>query len=253
MPPFVSLSMPEAIWCAIVVFAAACIRGFSGFGFTAILMTGLTTTLPITQIVPLSIALEVAASAGQSPSILRDVNWRKLGILLVAGFAGTPLGVFLLGAFSDQFLRAIVLICIFTSSVYLIRSRRPPVRFAIITYACAGFAIGVINGATALSGLVLALFFSLSGDQPAQIRATMIAYLFAADIWAGGMLLTSGFYDGTTLARVLLSLPILSLGIWLGSRQFTSVTPDNFKKFVLWLLLALSSSSLILFLAQTIV
>jgi len=77
MQPFVSLSMPEAIWCAIVVFAAACIRGFSGFGFTAILMTGLTTTLPITQIVPLSIALEIAASAGQSPGILRDVNWRK--------------------------------------------------------------------------------------------------------------------------------------------------------------------------------
>ena len=112
------------------------------------------------------------------------------------------------------------------------------------------FAIGLINGATALSGLVLALFFSLSKDQPAQIRATMIAYLFVADFWAGGVLLVSGFYDGVILARVLVCLPILGLGVWIGSRQFTSVSPDGYKKIVLWLLLALSSSGLVLFLAQ---
>lgn len=253
MSLMLSLSTPETIWCAAVVFVAACVRGFSGFGFTAILMTGLTPTLPISQIVPMSIALEIAASAGQASGILRNVHWRKLGILLLAGFVGTPLGVYALGAMADQMLRLIVLIFILGSSAYLIWSRRPPACFGLSTYAGVGFAVGVINGATALSGLVLALFFSLSGDQPAEIRATMIAYLFVADLWAGGVLLASGFYAPTTMMRALVALPILALGIWLGTRLFSSTTPGDYKRVVLWLLVVLSGSGLALTLGQAFV
>ena len=252
MESFLSLSTAEAIWCAVVICAAACVRGFSGFGFTAILMAGLTTSLPISQIVPLSIALEVAASTGQAPGILHEVNWRKLSILLVTGLLGTPLGILLLGAVSDQILRILVLIFIFASSLALISSRRPGVQLSEKTYAGCGFAIGVTNGATALSGLMLALFFSVSKDQPAQIRATMIAYLFAADLWAGGLLVATGFYDQTTIARIIAALPLLAVGVWLGSRQFRSAKPDGYKRFVLWLILLLSSLSLVLFLFQSV-
>jgi hypothetical protein len=81
----------------------------------------------------------------------------------------------------------------------------------------------------------------------------MIAYLFAADLWAGGLLVSSGFFDETTIARIIASLPLLALGIWLGSRQFRSADPEGYKRFVLWLILALSSSSLVLFLFQNVI
>ena len=56
------LSGTSLIWSALVVLVAAFIRGYSGFGFSAVLMAGLALRLPAAEIVPLSIALEVVAS-----------------------------------------------------------------------------------------------------------------------------------------------------------------------------------------------
>jgi hypothetical protein len=202
--------------------------------------------LPVAEIVPISIALELAASLGQSFSIMRYIDWRKLGVLLVSGTLCTPIGIYLLALLPDLILRNFVLIFIFGSSIYLIYSREHLRTFRLRTFAVAGSAIGVVNGATALSGLVLALFFSLSDESPARMRATMIAFLFWADFWAGGILLASGFYETVEVHRILFSLPLLGLGVWLGSMHFASTRPETFKTAVLWLLLLVSVLGVIL-------
>lgn len=240
MNTFLDMSFTGIAWYALVLFGASYIRGFSGFGFTAVLMIGLTMIMPVAEIVPLSVALELIASSGQSVTIFRYVDWRKLAVLLATGVLCTPLGVLLLTLIPDLALRAFVLVFIFGSSIYLIFSRRHHQTFSLGNYLLAGAVIGVANGATALSGLALALFFSLTDESPKKVRATMIAYLFLADIWAGGILLASGFYTGDTFWRVAVSLPLLGLGVWLGSKHFASVRPDTFRTVVLWLLLTLS-------------
>ena len=253
MNAFLDMSFANIVWYALVLFGASYIRGFSGFGFTAVLMTGCTMIMPIAEIVPLSIALELVASSGQSFTIIRYVDWRKLGVLLVTGVLCTPLGVALLTHAPDLALRAFVLLFIFGSSIYLIFSRRLQKTFSHGTYVLAGSVIGIVNGATALSGLVLALFFSLTNESPKKMRATMIAYLFLADIWAGSILFGSGFYESDTLRRVLFSLPLLGLGVWLGSAHFASVRPDNFRVAVLWLLLILSVLGIVLAVSSQLV
>ena len=249
METYLNLSVPGTIWCAIVLFAASYIRGFSGFGFTAVLMTGLSLIFPVAEIVPLSIALELVASLGQSFTIMRHVDWRKLSILLATGALCTPIGVYLLALLPDLALRNLVLVFIFASSIYLLFSRRQLRTFPLRVYALVGSAIGIVNGATALSGLVLALFFSLSDESAAKMRATMIAFLFLADFWAGGILLASGFYESVTIHRILFSLPLLGLGVWLGSIHFASVESDTFRATVLWLLFLLSAAGIVLVLS----
>ena len=246
MTTFLDLSIPDIVWCGIVLLGASYIRGYSGFGFTAVLMSGLTIILPIIEIVPLSIALELVASSGQAREVFSDIRWKQLSILLFAGFAGTPIGVYLLGVLPEFPLRISVLAFILISSVYLIFSNRRLHGVPFWVHGLAGFAIGVANGATALSGLVLALYFSLTDAKAASMRANMIAYLFVADVWAGGFLVASGFYDAMTVKRVFASLPLLGLGVWFGSKQFTSSNPKTFRSVVLWLLLVLSGSGLLL-------
>ncbi|MBS9718082.1 TSUP family transporter [Pseudohalocynthiibacter aestuariivivens] len=245
MIPLLGLSITDLVWCGTVLFVASYIRGYSGFGFTAVLMSGLTISLPIIEIVPLSIALELAASSGQARGIFSDIRWKQLSILLTAGFVGTPIGVYLLGILPEDPLRISVLAFIFISSFYLIFSHKRLRTLPSLVHGLVGFAIGIANGATALSGLVLALFFSLTDEKATRMRATMIAYLFVADVWAGGFLATSGFYDGLTVHRILVSLPLLGLGVWLGSRQFASTDPKTFRAVVLWLLLILSATGLL--------
>ena len=240
MEAYLNLSVANVIFYAVVLFGASYVRGFSGFGFTAVLMIGLTMILPVADIVPLSIALEVLASFGQSLSIVRQVDWRKLGILLTTGILFTPVGIYLLAVVPDLALRNLVLILIFVSSIYLIFSHRQMQTVPLRVFAIAGSAIGIVNGATALSGLALALFFSVSNESPRKMRATMIAFLFLADLWACGILLTSGFYEDETIHRILFSLPILGVGVWLGSVRFASAQPESYRTAVLWLLLLLS-------------
>lgn len=246
MESFLDLPVPHAIWYATVLLAASYIRGFSGFGFTAVFLTGLAFILPVVEIVPLSIALELAASSGQAHGIVRHVKWRELGILLATGIVCTPIGIYLLGYFPDVTLRVMALAFIALSSLFLVFSKRRPIRFSPASYAAAGSAIGIINGAAALSGLVLALFLSLSDERATQMRATMIAYLFAADLWACSLLIAAGYYDSVTITRAAVSVPLLALGVWLGSRQFASAQPGAYRTSVLWLLLSLSVVGLVL-------
>jgi uncharacterized membrane protein YfcA len=91
---------------------------------------------------------------------------------------GTPFGVYLLGILPTEPLRIAVQIFVLLASVFLVFSKERRNSTPLILFALVGFVAGVVNGATALSGLVLALFFTLSGEKAAVMRATMIAYFF---------------------------------------------------------------------------
>ena len=239
------LSSGGLAWCGAVLFVAALVRGYSGFGFSSVLMAGLTFVFPATAIVPLSIALEVVASSGQAKGIWRHIDRPHLTVLLVAGLIGNPIGVYLLAILPDEQLRLAILLFIAAASLILLCAPRHLFNISTPVYAIAGFTAGVVNGATALSGLFLALFFTLTGVRPAVMRATMIAYFFVTDVWTGGLLISSGFFGHGTVLAILLALPLLGLGVWLGSNRFFATPPDSFRTYVLWLLLLLCTIGLL--------
>ena len=238
------LSTQDLLWSALVVLVASFIRGYSGFGFSAVLMAGLALRLPASEIVPVSIALEVIASTVQARGIFVHINWRPLVVLLLAGVIGTPVGVYLLGVLPDDPMRIAVQSFILITSILLVFSKKRSFHVSLAIYGLVGLLAGAVNGATALSGLVLALFFTFSGEKAAVMRATMIAYFFVTDLWTGGLLSASGHFDTLTVTRILAALPLLGFGVWVGSRRFVSGSPESFRTYVLWLLLALSSVGL---------
>lgn len=233
------LSVGELAWCGLVLFAASVVRGYSGFGFSTALIAGLTLVLPVAEIVPLSVALEILASIGQARGIWLDIDRPRLMKLLIAGFLGTPIGVFALGAFSAETFRTMILLFILAASSVLLFVRGKFFGISEKSFGIAGFVAGIANGAAAMSGMVLALFFTLTAVRPSVMRATMIAYFFVIDVWTLSILGTSGFYDKATWARVLVSLPLLGLGVWLGTNYFKATKPVTFRALVLWLLMVL--------------
>lgn len=233
------LSTIGLLWAGGVIFAASFVRGYSGFGFSSLLMAGLVPYIPAAQLVPLSIALEVIASSGQARGIFHDINKRYLIVLLAAGFIGNPIGVLMLGVLSETLLRISIYGIILSASIVLLFRPGRSISATLRLLFLAGLVAGIVNGATALSGLVLALFFASTRVPSATMRATMIAYFFFTDIWTGGLLAAAGSFDGQTVQRILLALPVLGLGIWLGSRHFLATAPESFRNYVLWLLLGI--------------
>ena len=78
------------------IFAAAVVRGYSGFGFSLLAVTALSLAMPPAEVVPSLFMLEVAASLHLLPGIWNDIHWRSIGPLLLGCLVGTPFGVWLL-------------------------------------------------------------------------------------------------------------------------------------------------------------
>ena len=187
---------------------AAFVRGYSGFGFSAIFIAFASLVTNPVPLIPVVFSCEILMTALQARGIRRHIDWpRVMSLILLSGWTlqrrigtGGHLGV--------------------------------------------GFISGLCNGA-GIGGLPVAAFMSAQPMAAPIFRATMIVYLTGLDLitmplmWAGGLVTLD------TAIGAALAFPILALGVWLGGRQFLSATPVTFRKFAVMLLLTLSSLGLI--------
>lgn len=226
---------------AVGIFVASFARGYSGFGFSALVVaSGSLVTDPI-NVVPLAIVMEVTASLLQAVSVWRHVDWKRVAILCGGALVGNPFGVALLTYLSSNSLRIAISAFILTASLVLLAGWRRTRRTGPWGAGAVGLGAGVANGATALGGLPVALFMTADGEDPATMRATLIAYFFLTDLYAGALLLHQNVLTIETLNAAVWALPILAIGLVLGGRRFIGTTPEAFRRFTLGLLIALSS------------
>jgi hypothetical protein len=219
---------------------AAFIRGYSGFGFSALTVTSLVLILPPSEVVPTAYMLEVAASIHMLPLVWRSIDWKILRWLVFGAVMGTPFGIIFLEVVPQEIMRLVISGIVLTASLILwknIQFRSSANRYSILAV---GFFSGMINGAAAIGGLPVVLFL-LSISAPSTLsRATMVAYLFICGLYAlflpGSQHLISTELFGRT---VLLLIPLL-VGIYFGHRSFVKTTPESFRKFALSLLILLS-------------
>ena len=235
--PILNLSPIALMVFLSVVFVAAIVRGYSGFGFSTILMIGAMPVISPTQLVPLSIALEILASVSQAPRVLMAINRRYLSTLLAASFVGIPIGVYALNYMAEEYLRAMVYFSVLAAALSFLLRKPKPLKPLGIHLVSAGFIAGAVNGATSLSGLVLALFFTASTTSSQTMRATMIAYLFFTDVMTGGLLAATNHYDAEAVWQIVVAIPFLLAGVGLGSWQFFVAPSKSFKTVVIWLVL----------------
>ena len=71
-------------------------RGYSGFGFSAILVASWALVTDPARAVVVALCLEVTASVLQAASVWRDIPWKRVGLLMAGAILGTPLGVYFL-------------------------------------------------------------------------------------------------------------------------------------------------------------
>ena len=89
---WIGLSPAMFLYAVVAIGVAAFIRGYSGFGFSALTVTSLSLILPPAEVVPSAFMLEIAASIYMLPLVWRTVNWKVLRWL----FLGVVLGLSLI-------------------------------------------------------------------------------------------------------------------------------------------------------------
>jgi len=236
----VDFGLVEVLAAAGILFAASVVRGYSGFAFSAVLVAGLAFFVDPLVAVPLAIGLEVLASIVQAPSVRGDIDWQRLGVLVAAAVVGNPIGVLIVTGVDADPIRAFTFVTLAVLTVSLLAGKTAPIPATLSAFFVVGVIAGVVNGATALSGLVLVLAMTSMQVAPAEMRGTLVAYFFASDIIAIGVFWVRGELDAVFAWRILFAIPIMIAGVLIGSRAFVGTSVESFKRRTLTLLLVIS-------------
>jgi uncharacterized protein len=244
--PALPMPWPLLLASLCVVFAAGIVRGFAGFGFSALCVAGLSLFMPPAHVVPPIFVLEVLASLTLLRSAWKHVDWSWLGWLVAGNALCIPLGVALLAYLPDTPLRLLVGALLLLAAA-LLRSGwslalQPTAGMRLAT----GLVSGLVNGVAAIGGIAVAVLLSATTLAPAVMRATLILLFLFTDLYAlawAALLLSEGGQDllgAHTLQLVWWLAPAMLAGIWVGQRAFVGVSPEAFRRRVLDLLMLIA-------------
>ncbi len=236
---------PWAIaWLAVAFPVSAFIRGYTGFGLGALVVTAGAVVMNPLPLIAMVIISDLAMTAQIWRSLRRDIDWRMVFVLFAGAAPALPLGLWVLTALPEDLARAVVAGFVMVMALALVMGwtlRRPAGRGLTLG---TGVFSGLAN-AGGVGGLPVVVLLSAEGSAPRRFRATLIAYFIFLGLWTLPALWWNGLVTRDTLQATALALPLFLLGNWLGSRRFMAADPKDFRKLVNGLLLVLAALGLV--------
>lgn len=229
-----------ALWLGVSIFIAWTIEAMSGFGSIVIALALGALLLPIPELLPVLVPLNVAMTSVLVWRLRAQVDRALLGRrILPLMAAGTLAGVALRDVLGGPWLKAgFALLVLWFAGRELWRQWRgtpPPTHAAPVTGVLMGSA-GITHGLFASGGPLLVYALAGQGLDKTRFRATLLAVwlllnsgLALVFLWQGRLL--------PALPQVALYLPLIVVGAWLGNRLHHGLDEARFRLAVYGLLL----------------
>jgi uncharacterized protein len=244
MIPF-GLGTGAALWIGLAVLVAGFVRGYSGFGFSAMVIAASAVVTNPLQFVAVVVVLETVMSLQAWQGAGPAVDWRRVRWLMAGAAVGLPLGLWALTAIPEAWARGVIAVYILIMCGVLLAGLRLR---AEATGRAANVAAGLVSGlanAPGMGGLPVAAFFAAQPMPAAVFRATLIAYFPLLDLYSAPLYWAAGLVSWDTLWASLWLLPSTLLGNWLGGRHFFAAEPAEFRRFAILLLAGLATLALV--------
>lgn len=240
--PF-ALSLPDVpihvlLVAPFIVLLGYTIFGATGFGSSIISVPGLAHFFPLTFTVPLVTTTDAFAATSTAFRLRRLVVWREFARLLPAMLIGIALGATLLLNLPRN--PALLALGVFAASygAYVIVGPPKFARAPGWLVWPVGVVGGIFSALFGTGGPIYIVFLSARIDDKSALRATSAIVVFVS-VWirvalfiATGLLL-----NATLLTSVLLLLPVMALGLWLGNRLHHALSRGGVLRLIAGLLL----------------
>ncbi|NND89391.1 MAG: sulfite exporter TauE/SafE family protein [Granulosicoccus sp.] len=241
----VSLSSTELAICLAVLLAAGMVRGFAGFGLSALTMAGLTLIMPPVTLIPVCFMLEAVASIMMFRGGLRLAD-RRISLGLALGSAiGIPIGLAATITVPTDISRMIALGLILVLSLLQLLKASPAFLATRPGLYAAGLTAGIATGLASVGGMVVALYVLAQNAAAPRMRASLVLYLFLGMFASAVWLSFSGLLDTLALRRALVFAPVVMLGVVLGTALFRPSLEQFYRRFCLGLLMTLATVGLL--------
>ena len=230
---------------------AGIVRGFSGFGFSALTVAGISLFMAPAEVVPAVLVLEILASISVWRAAVRDLDMAWLKSLVIGNIFLVPIGVYLLAHLDPVLLRLMVGCALLLTATGLRWRSTRSLHNNRRVLAVAGVLSGLLNGLAASGGVAAALLMAACHVPALAMRGTLITYVtFACGytlLWASAFSQDSGtginVFSAETVRWLLVLAPGMLLGMRLGRAAFARSNPDGFRLLVLNLLIVISGLS----------
>jgi uncharacterized membrane protein YfcA len=236
--PF-DLGLGASLWMAAAVLIAALVRGYCGFGYSAMVITASSMVTNPLNFVAVVVIAEMVMSAQSWSGLSKDVDWKRVKWLLAGAVIGMPLGLWALSFVNEDGARSVVSVYVLTMCLILLVGYR----MTRLAGGLATFGTGIVSGlanAPGMGGLPVAAFFAAQPMAPAVFRATVVAYFPILDVFSAPLYWMAGLVTWDTAFASAIVLPLTMLGNWLGGRHFFNSDPQEFRRFAIVLLAILA-------------
>lgn len=222
------------------------VRGFAGFG-AAMLMTPIFSALYGPAVgIALCLLLEIAVALPLVPRVLPLVDWRRIGLLLLAAAVGVPLGNLVLTAFEPEPMRWAISGIILSAVAMLASGWRFSGRPNAGTTLAAGATSGFLNGLSGMAGPPIAFYYLAGTDSAASVRANLTTYFIFVDLLALATFVSRDLIGWSTGVQALFLAPAVILGGLVGERLFPLASEAFYRRLALLLLVGVAIGSLVL-------
>lgn len=237
---FTDYSLWQLVSAMGILVVASIVRGLTGFGFSALVVTGLGFIFLPTEVVVMALILEIVASVHLLPSVWKDIDWSLLASLMVGVVVATPVGMYLLNWLQPDLMRLLISVTVlsFATIIAVGFSRKGEGNYLV--HGGLGLISGLCNGAAALGGLPIVAFMLSGKTSVKSVRATLVATFFATDVYAMLFAGGHGIVGTNSLLLAACALPILFAGVGIGKRLFHLAPPQLFRRVSLALLIFIS-------------
>ena len=231
-------------WMVLAIFVAGFVRGYSGFGFSAMTIAASSVVTNPLQFVAIVVIWEMVMTGQVFRGIGKDIDWRRVLSLLAGAVVGLPVGLWALTSIPDNWARAVISGYVLAMCIVLMRGWRIGHDVGIGAHVAVGVASGLAN-APGMGGLPVAAFFAAQSMAPAVFRATLVSYFPLLDLYSSPIYWLHGMVTWDTLKVSLIGLPLVLFANWLGSRHFLKTDPQDFRRFAILLLAGLAALGLV--------
>jgi len=239
------LALPFLVAAAVSVVAGT-VRGFAGFG-AAMLMTPVFSALYGPAIgVALCLLLEIVVALPLLPRVVRLVDWRRVGLILVAALFGAPLGNVVLTGVAPQPMRWAISAIVLGAVVMLASGWRYHGEPRLLATVATGVSSGFLNGLAGMAGPPIAFYYLAGSGAAAKVRANLTTYFVFVDLAALAVFAVRDLIGWPTFVQGLALAPAVMLGGLLGERLFPLASETFYRRLAMLVLVVVAVGSMML-------